>query len=73
MAESTAIGMASLSAQEKSTIRTASIFVTFRVTRYVSAVPPSVYGTSRSARREALSSAVDFSFSDSSIILTIRS
>ena len=42
MADSTAMGMASFKAQEKSTISTASIFVTFRVRRYVSAVPPSV-------------------------------
>ena len=42
MADKTAIGMASLSAHEKSTISTASIFVTFRVSRYVSTVPPSV-------------------------------
>ena len=73
MAESTAMGMESFRAQEESTISTASILVTFRVSRYVSTVPPSVYGTSRSARRAALSSVVDFSFSDSSIIRTMRS
>ena len=73
MAESTAIGMESFSAHEKSTISTASIFVTLRVSRYVSAVPPSVQGTRRSASREALSSAVDLSFSDSSIMRTMRS
>ena len=36
IADKTAIGIASLSAHEKSTIRTASIFVTFLVSRYVS-------------------------------------
>ena len=36
------MGMASFRAQEKSTISTESIFVTFRVSKYVSAVPPSV-------------------------------
>ena len=45
MAESTAIGIESFSAHEKSTISTASIFVTLRVSRYVSAVPPSAFST----------------------------
>ena len=73
IAESTAIGIESFSAHEKSTMSTASALVTLRVSRYTSPVAPRVYGTSLSARCEALSSAVDFSFSDSSIILTIRS
>lgn len=42
MAESTAMGMASFRAQEKSTISTDRVLVTFRVSRYVSAVPPRV-------------------------------
>ena len=42
MADSTAMGMASFSAQEKSTISTARVLVMFRVSRYVSAVPPRV-------------------------------
>ena len=73
IAESTEIGIASFSAQEKSTIRTDSVFVTFLVSTYVSAVPASVYGTRRSARCSALLSSPDFSFSDSSIIFTIFS
>ena len=69
MAERTAIGIDSLSAHEKSTISTASIFVTLRVRRYTSTVPARVYGTSLSASLYALSSVVDLSFSESSIIL----
>ena len=42
MADSTAIGMASFRAQEKSTIRTASVLVIFRVNSHTRAVPPSV-------------------------------
>ena len=36
------MGMASFNAQEKSTMRTASAFMVFRVRRYVSTVPPRV-------------------------------
>ena len=42
MADKTAIGMASLSAQEKSTINTANAFVVFPVTSQVSPVPARV-------------------------------
>ena len=42
MADSTASGIASLSAQEKSTIRTDSARVTLRVSRKLSALPASV-------------------------------
>ena len=70
IADNTEIGIASFNAQEKSTIRTDSAFVTFRVKRYVAAVPSNVYGTSLSARWDALLSREDLSFSDSSIIVT---
>ena len=50
IAESTESGMESFSAQEKSTIRNASAFATFRVKRKVNAAPPSEYGTRLSAR-----------------------
>ena len=73
IADSTAIGMESFSAQEKSTISTASAFVTLRVTSHISPVAPRLYGTSLSARFEAWLSTPDLSFSDSSIILTMRS
>ena len=73
IAESTVIGIDSFSAHEKSTISTLSALVTLRVSRYVSSVPPSVYGTSRSARCAARLSVVDLSRSDCSIICTIRS
>ena len=46
MAESTAIGIESLSAQEKSTISTASALVMFPVRSQTSAVAPRLYGTS---------------------------
>ena len=65
--------MDSFSAQEKSTIRMEMARVAFRISRYVSAVPARLYGTSRSARASARSSVVDFSFYDSSIIVTIWS
>ena len=42
-----------------------------RVSRYVTAVPSRLYGTSRSARLSARLSVVDFSFSDASIMVTI--
>ena len=73
IADSTEIGIASFRAHEKSTMRIASALVAFLVRRYVSAVPPSVYGTSLSARCSALPSREDFSFSDSSIMVTILS
>ena len=73
IADNTVIGIASLSAQEKSTISIDNAFVAFLVRRYVSAVPPNVYGTNESARCSALLSRPDLSFSDSSIILTILS
>ena len=73
IADNTVIGIASFNAHEKSTISIERAFVTFLVTRYVSTVPPSVYGTSESARCSALLSRPDLSFSDSSIILTILS
>jgi len=73
IADSTEIGIASFSAQEKSTIRIARALVAFLVSRYVRAVPPRVYGTSLSARCSALPSREDFSFSDSSIMVTILS
>ena len=65
--------MASFSAQEKSTIRIEIAFVTFRVSSQVSTVPPRLQGTSASAMAAAFPSTLDFSFSESSIILTIRS
>ena len=46
MAESTASGIASFSAQEKSTISTESARVVFRVSSHVKPLPRSVYGTS---------------------------
>ena len=39
---STAMGIESFKAQEKSTISTASVLVILRVSRYVKAVPPRV-------------------------------
>ena len=73
MADSTEMGMASFSAQEKSTIRTASAFVTFRVRSHTRIVPMRVQGTRLSARCSAFPSSEDFSFSDSSIMVTIFS
>ena len=73
IAARTEIGIASFSAQEKSTIRMDNALVTFLVSRYVSPVPASVYGTRLSARCSALLSTADFSFSVSSIIVTIFS
>lgn len=73
MPESTAIGMESLSAHEKSTISTASARLTLRVSSQISPVAPRLYGTSLSARCEACASVSDLSFSDSSIIWTMRS
>ena len=73
MAESTAIGIASFNAHEKSTINTDRAFVAFRVASQTPAVPRRVYGTSWSARCSARLSAPDFSFSDASIIVTIFS
>lgn len=52
---------------------TESAFVVFLVSKYVSPVPSRVYGTSLSARCSALLSSVDFSRSDSSIMVTIFS
>ena len=73
IAERTVIGIESFRAHEKSTISTASAFVTFRVISQMSAVAPRLYGTSLSARCAARSSVADLSFSDSSIMRTIRS
>ena len=73
IAESTEIGIANLSAHEKSTINTDNAFVTFLLKRYVIPVPAKVYGTSLSAICSALLSSADLSFSDSSIIVTIFS
>ena len=73
MAESTANGMESFNAQEKSTIKIETARVTFLVRSQVKSVPPKLQGTKTSARREAFFSSFDFSFSDSSIIETIRS
>ena len=73
MAERTASGMASLSAQEKSTISTDSARLTLRVSARASRLPAKVAGTSRSARREARASAADFICSDFWIISTIWS
>ena len=73
MAESTEMGIASLRAQEKSTMSTESALVTFLVSSQTAAVPASVQGTSRSARCSALLSREDFNFSDSSIMVTIFS
>ena len=73
IAERTDTGIASFSAQEKSTINTERALVTFLVKSQVRAVPASVYGTSLSARCSALLSSPDFSFSDSSIMAAIFS
>ena len=73
MAESTDRGIASFSAQEKSTIRMDRAFVTLRVSSHVRMVPPRLQGTNASARVAAFPSAVDLSCSDSSIMVTIRS
>ena len=73
IAESTEIGIASFSAHEKSTIRIDNAFVAFLVSNQVSNVPPNVYGTSLSARCSAFPSRLDFSFSESSIMVTIFS
>ena len=73
IAESTARGMESLSAHEKSTIKTESALVIFLVNRYVSPVARSEYGTSLSASLFAIFSVFDLSFSLSSIIDTILS
>ena len=73
MADSTASGIDSLSAQENSTIRLEIARVTLRVSAYVTAVPSRLYGTSLSARAAARVSLADFSFSEFSIILTIWS
>ena len=73
IAESTVIGIASFNAQEKSTIKTDSVFVIFLVRSQTAPVPSNVYGTSLSARCSALPSTEDFSFSESSIMVTIFS
>ena len=73
MAESTASGMESFSAQEKSTIRQEMARVTLRVSRYVTPVAPRHHGTSLSASASARFSVLDLSFSDSSIMATILS
>jgi DNA repair protein RecN (Recombination protein N) len=73
IAESTDNGIASFSAQEKSTISTETAFVTFLVNSHTSPVPRKVYGTSLSAKCSAFPSSEDFSFSDSSIIAMIFS
>ena len=53
MAESTANGMASFSAHEKSTIRTERARTALRVSARLSRLPIKVYGTSLSARFDA--------------------
>ena len=68
MADSTAIGMESFSAQEKSTMSMASALVGLRVISQVSAVAPRLYGTSLSARWYACDSVSLLSFSESSIM-----
>jgi len=73
IAERTVRGIASLSAHEKSTIKTDTALVTFLVSSHVIPVPANVYGTSLSARCSALPSSDDLSFSDSSIIFMIFS
>ena len=73
MADSTASGMASFKAQEKSTISTDKARVTFRVRIRLSRLPAKVYGTSLSARLAALFSAADFICSERSIMATIWS
>ena len=73
MAESTARGMASFSAQEKSTIKMEMALAVFLVISQVRAVPPRLQGTSASARPAAFPSTDDFSFSESSIMVTMRS
>ena len=65
--------MASFSAQEKSTIRMDNALVVFLVISQVKAVPPRLHGTNASAKPDALPSTEDFNFSDSSIMVTIRS
>lgn len=54
IADRTEIGIASLRAQEKSTIKTDSARVALPVSRYTSAVPPKLYGTSLSAQMRCL-------------------
>ena len=73
IAESTASGIESLSAHEKSTISTDNALVIFLVNRYVSPVVSNEYGTSLSASLFAIFSVFDLSFSLSSIIDTILS
>ena len=73
MADSTASGMASFKAQEKSTISTDKARVTFRVRIRLSRLPAKVYGTSLSARLAALLSVADFICSERSIMATIWS
>ena len=50
IAESTATGIESFKAQEKSTIKIASAFKGFLVIKYVRAVAPRLSGTNLSAR-----------------------
>ena len=72
MAESTEIGMASFRAQEKSTIRIASAFVTFLCEKPGQRRCPEGYrAPALSARCSALLSRPDFSLSDSSIMDTM--
>ena len=73
IADSTANGILSLSAQEKSTIRNESAFIVLRVSKYVKRVPAKLRGTSRSAMWNAFCSIPDFICSDSSMSATIFS
>ena len=73
IALSTASGIESFSAHEKSTIKMDTVFCTLRVSRPVSTVPKKLMGTSLSARWAALPSREDFRRSDSSIMATIFS
>ena len=65
--------MASLSAQEKSTISTLTARCTFLVSARLKRLPAKVQGTRRSARWAAFASVALLSFSERSIISTMRS
>ena len=73
MADSTARGIDSFRAQEKSTIKTDIALDGLLVRSHVSSVPPKLQGTRVSAREAAFPSNTDFSFSDSSIMAVILS